>query len=171
VWTEESVVVDCELVSRMTMLLFVLVVVGGVFTIIGAVALCARCRSVLKHRCPLVYLTLKSYTNIKIKLEHRCSTEHKPHAGRRCALTSSPAATNGPVCCCITLFAARAFQLGGNLSLVTLTFDLWPWYSKSSERGTKYVFPVNLAQIRSAIPDISHTQTNKKKQKKSNTQR
>jgi len=31
------------------------------------------------------------------------------------------------------------------LSLVTLTFDLWPWRSNSSERGTKHVFTVNLA--------------------------
>jgi len=38
------------------------------------------------------------------------------------------------------------------LSLVTLTFD-------SSERGSKHVFRVNLAQIRSAIPGIFHTLT------------
>ena len=48
------------------------------------------------------------------------------------------------------------FKWGGNLSLVTLTFYLWPWHSNSSERGTKqeHVFPVNLAQIRSAVPEI-----------------
>jgi len=35
--------------------------------------------------------------------------------------------------------------------------DLWPWASNSSEQETKHVFPVNLAQIRSAFPgDISH---------------
>ena len=45
------------------------------------------------------------------------------------------------------------------LSLVTLTFDLWPWPSKSSKRGTRHVFPVNLAQIRSAVPEIFCTQT------------
>jgi len=44
------------------------------------------------------------------------------------------------------------------LSLVTLTFDIWPWPSKSSERGTKHVFRVNSAQIRSAVPEIFHTQ-------------
>ena len=32
------------------MLLFILVVIGGVFTIIVAVALCARCRAILKQR-------------------------------------------------------------------------------------------------------------------------
>jgi len=47
------------------------------------------------------------------------------------------------------------------LSLVTLTFDLWPWHSNSSERSTKHVFPMNLAQIRSSVPDISHAQTKK----------
>jgi len=36
------------------------------------------------------------------------------------------------------------------LSPVTFTFKLWPWPSNSSERGTKHVFYVNLAQIRSA---------------------
>jgi len=33
------------------------------------------------------------------------------------------------------------------LFVVTLTFDLWHWHSSSSDRGTKHVFPVNLAQI------------------------
>ena len=40
------------------------------------------------------------------------------------------------------------------LSLVTLTFDFWPWCSNSSERRTKHDFRVNLAQIRSAVPVI-----------------
>ena len=39
--------------------------------------------------------------------------------------------------------------------------DFWPWHSNSSNWGTKHVFPVNLAQIRSADPDIFHTQTKK----------
>ena len=45
------------------------------------------------------------------------------------------------------------------LSLVTLTLDLWPWPSNSSERETTHFFRVNLAQIRSAVPEIL-TQTN-----------
>jgi len=45
------------------------------------------------------------------------------------------------------------------LSLMTLTFDLWPWPSNATEWGTKHVFCVNLAQIRSAVPEIFHTQT------------
>jgi len=44
-------------------------------------------------------------------------------------------------------------------SLVTLTFDLWPWHSNLSERGTKHVFLVNLLQIRPAVPEMVHTQT------------
>jgi len=48
------------------------------------------------------------------------------------------------------------------LSLVTLTFDLWHWPSNSSERGTKHVFPVNLAQICSTVPEMFHTQTKNK---------
>jgi len=53
--------------------------------------------------------------------------------------------------------------VGATSSEVTLTFDIWPWHSYSSERGTKHFFPVNLTQIRSAIPEVSifHTQTNK----------
>jgi len=41
--------------------------------------------------------------------------------------------------------------------------DLWPlpWYSNSSERGTKHVFHVNLPHICSVVPEIFHTQTNK----------
>jgi len=37
--------------------------------------------------------------------------------------------------------------------------DLWPSPSNLSERGTKHVFRVNFAQIRSAVPEIFHTQT------------
>ena len=37
----------------------------------------------------------------------------------------------------------------------------WPWPSNSSEWGTKHVFRVNLAKIRSAVPEIFHTQTKK----------
>ena len=43
--------------------------------------------------------------------------------------------------------------------------DLWPWPSNSSERGTKHVFRVNLAQICSAVPDIFHTQTKSHRQR------
>ena len=36
--------------------------------------------------------------------------------------------------------------------------DLWSWYSNSSKWGTKHIFPVNLAQIRSPVPEMFHTQ-------------
>jgi len=39
--------------------------------------------------------------------------------------------------------------------------DLWPWHSKSSERGTKHVIPVNLTQIHWAVPEILFWVTNK----------
>jgi len=48
--------------------------------------------------------------------------------------------------------------------------DLWLWHSNSSKRGTKHVFPVNLARIRSAVPDIFHTQTKSQHQKQNLTQ-
>jgi len=35
----------------------------------------------------------------------------------------------------------------------------WPWPSNSSEQGTKHVIYVNLAKIRSAVPEVFHTQT------------
>ena len=54
------------------------------------------------------------------------------------------------------------------LSLVTLTFDLWPWHSKLSEKGTKHVFPVNFVQIRSAVCEVFHTQTKKSQRQKQN---
>jgi len=37
---------------------------------------------------------------------------------------------------------------GGDRSAQHVFCPLWPWPSNSSERGTKHVFPVNLAQIR-----------------------
>ena len=40
------------------------------------------------------------------------------------------------------------FFVPGNL-------ELWPWPSNLSQRGTKHVFPVNLSQIRSAVPEIA----------------
>ena len=40
--------------------------------------------------------------------------------------------------------------------------DLRPWHSNSFERGTKDVCGVDLAQIRSAVPEIFHTQTKNK---------
>jgi len=36
---------------------------------------------------------------------------------------------------------------------------LWLWHSKSSERETNHVFPLNLAQIRSAVQEIYEWQT------------
>jgi len=42
-----------------------------------------------------------------------------------------------------------AFVVPGDLYL-----SLWPWHSNSSERTTKHVFHVNLAQIRSVVPAI-----------------
>jgi len=32
--------------------------------------------------------------------------------------------------------------------------ELWPWHSDSSEWGTRHIFPVNLAHIHSAVPEI-----------------
>jgi len=55
-----------------------------------------------------------------------------------------------------------AFFVSGDLGL-------WPLHSNSSERGTQHVFPVNLAQIRTAVPEIFHSQTKWKKWKKSQT--
>jgi len=43
------------------------------------------------------------------------------------------------------------------LSLATLTFDL---DFQTRPRGIKHVFRMNLAQIRSAVPEIFHKQTN-----------
>jgi len=53
------------------------------------------------------------------------------------------------------MWVYSAFFVPGDL-------DLWPWHSNSFERGTKHVFPVNLAQIRSAVPEIFDSQTKKK---------
>jgi len=49
------------------------------------------------------------------------------------------------------------------LSLATLTFDL---DFQTRPKGIKYVFRVNLAQIRLAIPEIFHKQTKKSQRQK-----
>jgi len=52
----------------------------------------------------------------------------------------------------------------GLSAIAELLACLWwrgPWHSNSSERGTKHVFPVNLTQIHSTIPEIFHSQTKK----------
>jgi len=76
---------------------------------------------------------------------------------------------NGPVCC--PSFAAHATRLTVHCqwrcrssfpSFIPGDLDLWPWHSNSSERGAKHVFYVNLAQIRSAVPETFHTKQTKK---------
>jgi len=52
------------------------------------------------------------------------------------------------------------FEWGGNLSLVTLTFDL-DIQTRLSEGP--HVFRVNLVQIRSAIPELFDSQATKQK--------
>ena len=73
---------------------------------------------------------------------------------------------NGPVGQCVTSFCSERVPLCRCQGVMEVTrffvpghHDLWPW--NSSERGTKHVSPVNLAQIRSAIPEIFDAQTNK----------
>jgi len=50
------------------------------------------------------------------------------------------------------------YQLGGNLSLVILTFDL---HIQTRPSEGSHVFRVNLTQIRSAVPQTFHTRTKK----------
>ena len=61
----------------------------------------------------------------------------------------------------IRMLPGVTVALSAFLSLVTLTFDLWPWHLNSLERGTKHVFCVNLVQICWAVPEIFYSQTNK----------
>ena len=62
---------------------------------------------------------------------------------------------------CATLSATRSFHsvhtagvLWVHSALVPGDLDLWLWHSNSSERKTKHVFRVNLAQICSLVPAI-----------------
>ena len=84
---------------------------------------------------------------------------------------------NGPICCYLTLFAAntlqcvtqqngplvRCWKAMGVHSPFFVPGEWWPWHSNSSKRGTKHVFPVNLAEIRSAVHQVFDSQTNKNK--------
>jgi len=58
------------------------------------------------------------------------------------------------------------------LSLVTLTFDLWPWQSNSSERGTKYIFHVNWRKSAQRFPRyfIHKQKSHRQRQKQNLTQ-
>jgi len=94
--------------------------------------------------------------------------KHKLHAG--CQNHPLWQWQNGPVCCCMTLFAASTFHSIAARGLWSCTarfvpgdLDLWLWHSNSSERGTKRVFHVNLVQIRWAVPKIFDSQTKKQK--------
>ena len=78
-------------------------------------------------------INMMSASARRITRGKRCFTKLKPHAGRR----------KGRKC--------------SFLSLVILTFDFD--IQTRPERGTKRVFRVNLAQIRSTVPETFHTET------------
>jgi len=61
------------------------------------------------------------------------------------------------------LFAAGEGVMGDE-SAQCICCPWWPWpLTFKLVWGTKHVFPLNLAQIRSVVPKIFQTQTNKKK--------
>ena len=53
----------------------------------------------------------------------------------------------------------QASKRAENAVFIPGDFDLLTWPSNSSEQRTKHIFCVNLVQIRSAVPEIFHTQT------------
>jgi len=111
------------------------------------------------------------------ELEPKMFTKRKPHSGRNIDHTSPGLSvhshhprpgSDGMVPCAAALRYLQparfnAFSVGRKY--VPGDLDLWPldWHSNSSERGTKHVCPVNLAQTGSAVLEIFHTQTNKQK--------
>jgi len=76
----------------------------------------------------LIYITEPKTEKNKTRGQ-RCFTKHKLHTGRR----------NG-----------RKMPI-----FVPGDFDIWPWHSNSSERGTKHAFPVNLAPRLSLLNCLS----------------
>jgi len=122
----------------------------------------------------------KAYTDSQLNLLHRTKKDelktrakvilpniNRTYAGRR---NHPRQRQNGLVCCCVTLFAASAFipSLPGVMGVHSAFFvrgdlDLWPWHSSSTERRTKDVYPVNVAQIRPAVPEIFDPQQNREK--------
>jgi len=56
------------------------------------------------------------------------------------------------------------------LSLVTLTFDLWPWHSNSSEIFVQCTQPTSLIVLRLIVRKLSCGQTNKQTNKVTNWQ-
>ena len=100
-----------------------------------------------------IKLELKIFYQTQTTLSH---TVHSHHPRQQ---------QNGPICCCrcyLQRLCYSAFSMGRKF--VPGDLDLWPWPSNSSKRGTKHVFPMNLAQICSAVPrDILYTNKKNKK--------
>jgi len=62
--------------------------------------------------------------------------------------------------CCISIQQFLRYLLKTPFFCLS-DLDLWPWHSNLTEQGTKHVFTVNMAQVRSAVSEIFHTQTKK----------
>jgi len=112
--------------------------------------------------------TVVIYPNLHHAMCYKTQWQLPQNINRTQAIEITPRQRrNGPVSCCVTLFATRVYHsyaawwdcTAHFLSLVTLTFDPWPPHSNLSEQGTKHVFSVNLAQIRLAAPEIFDSQT------------
>jgi len=85
-----------------------------------------------------------------------CKPQGRSHFTRAvCVLPSPPGSNEMVPSAAAWRYLQRvhynAFSWVANLSLVTFTFDFWPWRSNLSERGTKHIFHVHLAQIHSVV--------------------
>jgi len=96
-------------------------------------------------------------TKLELKMFYQTYTARKPPSACTPVTPTPPAATQWSrlllnLVCSIRRKRSNAWSLGTTQqfsvcwSLVTLTFDLWPWHSELIQAmGTKHVFDVNLA--------------------------
>jgi len=98
---------------------------------------------------------------LELKMFYKTQTAHRLSSA--CTPVTPRLRRNGAICCWMMSLAVYGEHLTMHCQLgwcssfpvfVPGDLDLWPWHSNSSERGTKHIFPVNLAQIRSAVPEI-----------------
>jgi len=100
----------------------------------------------------------------KLELKMFYKTQTAQRLSSACTPVTPRLRRNGAICCWMMSLAVYGEHLTMHCQLgwcssfpvfVPGDLDLWPWHSNSSERATtKHIFPVNLAQIRSAVPEI-----------------
>ena len=123
-------------------------------------------KSIQLYYCRVAIIIMTTAKHVAPKIHHTQGPRNHPSRNRM--VSSRPLLLHAAFSERIPFVRSRGVSaaLSAFLSLMTLTFNLWPWHSNSFERGINRVFAVNLAQIPLAVPEIFEWLTNKEKTKK-----